>query len=94
MYQHSSIHFEEQILYMGGLLPSLHLLQHPFCMQTHTDVDAGRTESNRPGNQVVSRTSPALWCRFPSRAWLALQSELSVDTTVKLAATSLDRRPL
>ena len=50
--------------------------------QTHTDVDAGRRESNKPGNQVVSRTRPALWWRLPSRAWPALQSELSVVTTV------------
>lgn len=60
MYQHSSIHFEEQILYMGGLLPSLHLLQHPFCMQTHTDVDAGRTESTDLATRLFP--GPVLLC--------------------------------
>lgn len=65
---------------MGGLsiatsLPSSHT-------QTHTDVDAGSRESNKPGNQVCFQDQLPLWCRFPSRAWLALQSELSVVATV------------
>lgn len=59
----------------SACLPSSHT-------QTHTDVDAGGRESNKPGTYDRFRGQSALRRRFPSRAWPARQNGLSVVLTV------------
>lgn len=78
-----SFHLEKWIEDMGGLLASLSICPSTFpslpTTRKHTQMlmlAVGLKQTWQPG------CFPALWCRFPSSAWLALQSELSVVTTV------------